>query len=135
MLIRYLACMALAAHFYGLPPRVLPSIQRVEGGNRGVIRADANGSADLGVMQVNTLWVEPVAVFSHLPRAVVYQRLVFDPCYNIFIAGAITKTYLIEAHGNLMRAIGFYHSHMPSLGDEYQRKVLQAARQLFQGGR
>ncbi|HEX3984149.1 MAG TPA: lytic transglycosylase domain-containing protein [Acidisoma sp.] len=132
MPIRYLACMALAANFYALPPRVLPSIQHVEGGGAGAVRADANGSADLGVMQVNTIWLHPLSAYSGLAEDVVYQRLVNDPCFNIAAAAAIMRTYLNEAHGDLLKAVGYYHSHTAVLGEEYEQQVLHAARELFQ---
>jgi soluble lytic murein transglycosylase-like protein len=132
MAIRFLACMALVAHLYALPPRVLPSIQHVEGGDAGVIRPDANGTEDLGVMQVNTIWLHPLAVYSGFPESVVYRRLVEDPCFNIAASGAILRTYLNEAHGDLMKAVGYYHSHTAVLSEEYVQQVLRAARQLFQ---
>ena len=37
MAIPYLACMLSVAAFYGLPPRVLPAIQAVEGGQVGTV--------------------------------------------------------------------------------------------------
>jgi hypothetical protein len=132
MPIRYLACMALVANVYALPPRVLPSIQHVEGGETGFVRADANGTADLGVMQVNTIWLRPLSAYSGLAEEVVYRRLVNDPCFNIAAAGAIMRTYLNEAHGDLLKAVGYYHSHTAVLSEEYEQQVLRAARELFQ---
>ena len=44
MAVPYLACMALVASIYHLPPRVLPSIQRIEGGRPGLVSPNANGS-------------------------------------------------------------------------------------------
>ena len=61
MSIPLLACMAGAAAFYHLPPRVLPSIQAVEGGAIGVVHLNSDGSQDLGIMQVNTSWVTKLA--------------------------------------------------------------------------
>lgn len=132
MPIRYLACMALVANLYGLPPRVLPSIQQVEGGTPGLVRPDSNGSADLGVMQVNTIWLRPLALYSGRSEADVYAHLVDDPCFNIAAAGAIFRTYLNEAHGDLLKAVGFYHSHTAVLSADYAQQVLRAARELFQ---
>ena len=57
MSIPLLACMAGAAAFYHLPPRVLPSIQAVEGGAIGAVHLNSDGSQDLGLMQINTSWV------------------------------------------------------------------------------
>ena len=68
MAVPFLACMALVASVYHLPPRVLPAIQAVEGGVPGSVSHNADGSDDLGVMQVNTLWLAPLARVSRLRR-------------------------------------------------------------------
>ncbi len=131
MTVPYLACMALVASIYHLPPRVLPSIQAVEGGAPGAISRNTDGSADLGVMQVNTLWIPALARYAGLPAPVVQARLIAWPCFNIAAAGAILRVYLDEAKGDLMRAIGFYHSHTPALAGPYQARVRDAATILF----
>jgi Transglycosylase SLT domain len=131
MAVPYLACMAAAAAFYHLPPRVLPSIQAVEGGQPGLVQMNSNQTADLGVMQVNTIWVQPLAQYAHMSPSVVMARLKSDPCFNIAAAAAIMRYALTEAHGNLMVAIGYYHSHTPTLSQEYQQKVMAAAMAMF----
>jgi hypothetical protein len=123
--------MASVAAFYHLPPRVLPAIHQVEGGQIGVIHQNSDGSQDLGVMQVNTRWVQKLAYYTGLPPYVVFWRLRDDGCFNIAVAGAIMRTYLDEAHGNLMLAIGDYHSHTPVLNQAYQAMVLHSAVDLF----
>ena len=127
----YLACMAMVAQFYHLPPRVLPSIQAVEGGGRGSISRNTNGSDDFGVMQVNSIWLQPLAQANHMSEAVVRARLIDNPCFNIAAAGAIMRVYLNETGGNLMRAVGNYHSHTPDRNAAYQLKVRIAAMQMF----
>ena len=122
--------MVVVAHFYGLPPRALPAIQAVERGFPGAVHHDADGSADLGVMQVNTSWTAPLARVTRLPPATVRARLIADPCFNIAAAGAILRAYLGVTH-NLMQAIGDYHSHTPALNLAYQHRVLAAAGRLF----
>ncbi|MBW4025157.1 MAG: lytic transglycosylase domain-containing protein [Proteobacteria bacterium] len=131
MAIPFLACMALVASIYHLPPRVLPSIQSIEGGHPGTISVNRDGSDDLGVMQINTRWIRPLAVYTARPEAEVRRRLIDDPCYTIAAAGLILRTYLAEDHGNLMRAIGDYHSHTRMLNLDYQAKVMRAAEELF----
>jgi soluble lytic murein transglycosylase-like protein len=131
MSVPFLACMAAAAAFYHLPPRVLPSIQAVEAGKPGSVRINTNGSADLGLMQVNTIWLEPLAGLARMNPEAVADRLVNDPCFNIAASAAILRFYLTESHGNLMAAIGYYHSHTPGLGAVYQDKVVAAATALF----
>src|SRR5580692_5795362 len=131
MSIPLLACMASVAAFYHLPPRVLPSIQAVEGGAVGTVHPDADGSQDLGIMQVNTRWVQRLAQVAHMTPNSVRVRLIDDGCFNIAAAGAIMRTYLHETAGDLMLAVGYYHSHTPTLNQDYQAKVLASAYRLF----
>ena len=134
MAIPFLACMALVASIYNLPPRVLPSIHAIEGGAAGTVSDNRNGSQDLGVMQVNTIWIDPLVVYTRKPAALVRERLIGDPCYNIAAAGAILRTYLMQDHGDLMQAIGDYHSHTPLLNLGYRSEVMHAAEALFMAG-
>ena len=131
MAVPFLACMALAAQLYALPPRVLPSIQAVEGGGPGTVHRNADGSADLGIMQINTLWLAPLSRYTRLDPAEVRDRLLYRPCFNIAAAGLILRTYLDETRGDLMRAVGNYHSHTPLLNQRYQAKVRGAAAAMF----
>ncbi len=127
----YLACMLAAAQVHQLPPRVLPSIQRVEAGRPGAISRNFNGSADLGVMQVNTLWIPHLAKAWNLPHEEVARRLIDDPCFNVVAAAAIVRIYLTEARGDVVRAVGYYHSHTPERATRYQMKVMRASVVLF----
>jgi hypothetical protein len=129
--IPFLSCMAAAAAFYHLPPRVLPSIQVVEGGRPALVQPNTNGTADLGLMQINTIWIGPLAHYAHMQPTAVIDRLLHDSCFNIYASAVIMRVYLNEANGNLMVAIGHYHSHTPALSMEYQEKVLGAAGALF----
>ena len=123
--------MAAAAAFYHLPPRVLPSIQAVEGGRPALIQPNTNGTFDLGLMQINTIWIGSLARYAHMTGPAVTDRLLHDPCFNIANSAAIVRVCLTEAHGNLMVAIGYYHSHTPARSMAYQQKVLGAAGALF----
>jgi hypothetical protein len=131
MPVPYLACMLAVSQFYHLPPRVLPSIQVVEAGHPGTISRNFNGSADLGVMQVNTRWVPEIARAWHMTPREVAGRLISDPCFNIAAAGAIMRIYLDESHGNVVQAVGYYHSHTPELASWYQVRVIRASFVLF----
>ena len=135
MPVPFLPCMALVAQIYSLPPRVLPSIQRVEGGASGLASRNANGSEDLGVMQINTLWLPYLSRYTRLEPAEVRSRLLQRPCFNIAAAGLIMRIYLDETGGDLMRAVGNYHSHTQALNQSYQAKVLRSASTLFEAAR
>lgn len=132
MSIPFLSCMALVAQLYNLPPRVLPSIQRVEGGRPGLVSLNRNGSEDYGVMQVNSIWLDDLSRYTKLDKAVVRERLITRPCFNIAASGLIMRTYLDQADGNLMQAVGNYHSHTPVHHNSYRARVMDAAKVLFQ---
>ncbi len=134
MAVPYLACMGLVASIYHLPPRVLPAIQAVEGGSPGIVHQNGNSTEDLGVMQVNTIWLLPLSRYTHTSVATVYTRLRNEPCYNVAAAGAIMRTYLDETRGDLMRAVGNYHSHTAAYNAAYQMLVMQSAQRLFVTG-
>jgi Transglycosylase SLT domain len=131
MAVPYLACMAFVASVYHLPPRVLPSIQAVEGGAAFVVHHNSDASDDLGVMQINTRWLPALSAYFELPIDTVRARLLSAPCFNIAAGGAVLNYYLGEAHGDLMRAIGYYHSHTPLLNQQYQVQVVHSAMRLF----
>jgi hypothetical protein len=131
MSIPFLACMLAASQFHHLPPRALPSIQAVEGGHVGEVSRNTNGTEDLGLMQVNTLWIAPIARHIGASEAIVRQRLIADGCFNVAVAAAILRIQLNETRGDLIRAIGYYHSHTPERSSAYQAKVLESARKLF----
>jgi soluble lytic murein transglycosylase-like protein len=127
----YLACMLQASQFYTLPPRVLPSIQAVEGGAPGTVHQNTDGSADLGVMQVNTRWVQPIARRIHDAPDNVAARLTNDACFNIAAAALILRGYLNETHDDLMEAVGDYHSHTRLLNLAYRTQVVAVAAAMF----
>ena len=135
MAVPWLACMIAVAQYYHLPPRVLPSIHAVEGGAPGTVSRNTNGTQDLGVMQVNTTWVPHLSGIARMRPDAVRARLIDDPCFNIAAAGVIMRTYLNEARGDVVRAVGYYHSHTPEYAIPYQYKVIDAAAGLFGGPR
>lgn len=133
-MIPYLKCMLVVAATAGLPPRVLPVIQSLEGGAPGLVHQDANGTADLGVMQVNTIWVPALAARARLSQAETRNRLINDSCFNIAAAALILRGYLAETHGALLPAVGDYHSHTPALNGSYTALAIRRAGEMFAGG-
>jgi hypothetical protein len=131
MVIPYIKCMLVVASTVGLPPRVLPVLQAIEGGQVGMVRENENGTADLGVMQVNTIWIPPLAARAGLSEAETRRRLIEEPCFNIAAAAVIMRTYLAETGGALLPAIGDYHSHSKDLNAAYQAQALRTAQSLF----
>lgn len=119
-----LACFAVVSAFYRLPPKVLPAIQRIEAGHSGSIGHNRNGTDDLGVMQVNSAWLPELARHTGVPQSRLRIALIRQNCFNIAVAGAILRIYLNEAHGDVVMAIGYYHSHTPGRREAYAMRVL-----------
>jgi hypothetical protein len=131
-MIAYLKCMLVVAATVGLPPRVLPTIQAIEGGSVGAVHINANNTTDLGVMQVNSIWVPALAARTHLTESQTRERLIGDPCFNIAAAALILRAYFVESHGVWLRAIGDYHSHTPPLNMAYGILAERTAKRLFE---
>jgi hypothetical protein len=123
--------MLLVANTFGLPPRVLPAIQMVERGTVGLASRNSNGTEDLGVMQINTIWIPVFGPQIGLSPEAMRDRLLNRPCFNIAIAGAILSMHMRETQGDLAQAIGNYHSRTPVLNARYQAKVGAAVEKMF----
>ena len=119
-----LACIAAVAAFYHLPLTTLVAIQKVEAGRLGLVRSNKDGSQDLGPMQINTRWLRPLARQTNLPAARLRQALISDACFNVAVGGAVLRLDLNARKGDLLEAIGDYHSHTPGLHEAYQARVL-----------
>jgi hypothetical protein len=57
--------------------------------------------------------------------------LIGDACTSIAVAGTILDLYRIQERGDLMAAIGDYHSHTPLLNAAYRGAVIARASALF----
>jgi hypothetical protein len=117
--------MAAVAAFYQLPPQALPAIYRVENGRAGYVQRNRNGTEDIGSMQINSLWLPILAHSTGLAPRRLRSALIRQDCFNVAVAGAILRIYLNEAGDDLVRAIGYYHSHTPALREAYQMRVLR----------
>jgi soluble lytic murein transglycosylase-like protein len=126
--------MLVVAAATALPPRVLPVLQNIEGGRVGAVHQNANHTQDYGVMQVDSIWLPAIAMRAGYSEHETEAKLISDPCFNIAAAALILRTYLNEAHGQLLTAIGDYHSHTPALNSTYQALAETTADRLFSKG-
>ncbi|WP_231869484.1 MULTISPECIES: lytic transglycosylase domain-containing protein [Acetobacter] len=122
----WMACLIATASAYHIPQPVLTGIYHVEGGTVGTVAHNKNGTDDLGVMQINTSWIPVLSYATGLPSAEVKSRLINDGCFNVAMSGGIFDIYRHEAHGNIWKAVGYYHSHTTPLALGYQAQVLSA---------
>ncbi|MEO1767700.1 lytic transglycosylase domain-containing protein [Thiobacter sp. AK1] len=113
----FAACFNDAAARYRVPPSLLMAISRVEsGGNPNAVSRNADGSYDIGHMQINSRWL-PV-----LQRYGITERNLFDACTNTYV-GAWILAQNIHRLGYGWDAIGAYNASSPSKRMAYARKV------------
>ncbi len=116
------ACLLQAAQLQHVPPAVILTVLKVEGGHVGTVSKNTNGSEDLGPMQVNTsAWLKPVASmhFGGDTKAA-YEALRDNGCYNIHVGTWILRQAIDEAGGNIYEGIGLYNSHTTKYKVRYQ---------------
>jgi len=114
------ACFEEAAARYRLPSALLKAISRVESSGRpGAINRNADGSHDIGHMQINSRWLPVLQPYG------ISADSLFDPCINTYV-GAWILARNIARLGYGWDAIGAYNAASPSKRIAYARKVAAA---------
>lgn len=107
-------CFQEAGSRYHVSPWLLWSIAKVESGlDPSAINQNRNGTVDVGLMQVNSIWAEQLGkTWDHLD----------DPCTNV-MAGAWILNRCVQDYGYTWKAVGCYHSRTPERRDAYALKI------------
>ena len=127
----FAACLLLAAQNQGVPPAVLTGIMQVEGGRAGLEAGpNKNGTYDLGVMQINTLWLDELSKHWGVSKYTARRWVRDDSCINIEVAAWVLRRKIDEAGGSLTRGIAYYHSATPRYGNKYARKVISTMNRM-----
>jgi soluble lytic murein transglycosylase-like protein len=119
-------CLMAAAAHHAVDPALLHAIAVVESGldPRAVNRANANGSRDIGLMQINSAWLPA------LSRWGITEERLYEPCISAYV-GAWILAGNIARHGRTWRAVGAYNAVTPSRQLAYVRRV---QKQLLKSG-
>lgn len=122
------SCVMEAAAIYELPPKLIVSIIKVEGGKIGTVSNNKNNTQDLGIMQINTgAWLNIISrAHFNGNRTLAYQQLRDNGCYNIHIGSWILRRSIDQGNGDFWYGVGRYHSATPVHNIRYQAKVKQA---------
>lgn len=114
----YDACFSSASTRFGVDKRMLVAIAKTESSlnPRAVGPANANGSYDMGIMQINTFWVPTLA------RLGISKEELMSACTNIHV-GAWILAHNISRHGATWKAVGAYNATTPSKQVVYVNKV------------
>lgn len=74
-------CFNEAGKMYKVPPMLLQAIAWVESRyDKNAKNHNTNGSVDMGVMQINSLWLDPLSEYG------VERKHLYNACYNISVA-------------------------------------------------
>ena len=113
-------CWEQAARRHQVNPHLLVAIAEVESGLRPVaIGRNTYGSIDIGLMQINSLWLP------ELRRHGIVPRDLLDPCVSVHV-GAWVLAQKMRVHGNTWTAVGAYNAGSAMLRERYARKVIEA---------
>jgi len=108
-------CFEEAGRLYGVNPRLLQGIARVESGlNPSAVNRNRNGTVDLGLMQINSFWLNTLGTSS--------RELIDKPCYNVMV-GAWILSDCLDRHGKTWKAIGCYNATSHDKRVNYSWKI------------
>ncbi|GAC1632180.1 MAG: hypothetical protein NVS9B10_26360 [Nevskia sp.] len=120
-------CLSRMAARFGVPQALLAAVREQEGGRVGGWNANADGSFDYGIMQINSRWLPQLELQGYSAKVLTY-----DACASIAAGAWILSNALADAgvwrkdaadpHA-YWRAVGRYHSRTPSLNRAYAEGV------------
>lgn len=111
------ACWEAAAARYGVDVRLLYAIAKTESSiNPRAVNRNANGSYDVGLMQINSSW------FPQLKRHGIEERHLYDPCVSLQVGAWILAQNLRRLRDPWL-AVGAYNSPTPARARAYALKV------------
>lgn len=114
-------CFKAASDRYGVPEWLLWSVAKVESDyNSRAYNVNKNGSADIGLMQINTAWLPALKKYG------IEREHLWDACTSVQI-GAWVLAQNVQTHGWNWKAIGAYNAKTEWKRNRYAWKVYRAA--------
>ncbi len=116
-------CLSMAAKKQRLPEEILWAIRIGEGGRRGTVSRNTDGSVDVGVMQINSIHFQKFqAKYGVKPSWLVYGN-----CMSMYAAAYILRNE-INRTGDFWMGVGSYNSRTPSKNHAYQVRIKEILR-------
>jgi soluble lytic murein transglycosylase-like protein len=110
-------CFQDAGREYAISPVLLETLAKVESNlNPNALNKNANGSIDIGLMQINSSWM------SRLGRRA--EDLLSDPCANV-MAGAWVLRHCLDTYGYTWQAVGCYNATSSGRRVNYAWKIFR----------
>lgn len=109
-------CFAEAAWRHGVAEELLRAIATHESGfDAGAVGYNADGSRDIGLMQINTWWLP------RLERYGIREEHLLEPCLNVHV-GAWILAGNIRQYGYTWTAVGAYNAGTAATKDAAWRR-------------
>lgn len=124
------ACIHQAAQGSAWLEKTLWGLRDQEAGWIGADIVNANGTHDLGVLQVNSAWIPRLSELTGRSADLVRNWLRFDPCFNAQAARWIFISAL-KRNGEFWKAVGVYHSPTGWRQQRYMASVAGHLRRRF----
>ncbi len=112
-------CINRAAIRYAVPAKVIISVLAIEGGEKGTVHSNQNGTEDLGPMQINSTWLPQFERFQ-----ITREDLINNPCLNVNV-GAWILSQKIKEGKYYWQGVAGYHSFTPQLNANYKNKLIE----------
>jgi soluble lytic murein transglycosylase-like protein len=119
-------CISRSAVHFGINPLLVQAVINVEGGGTSANK-NSNGTLDYGTMQIND--VKFPEVKQRFPT-VTKQELTHDRCINVAVGTWVLYDHAANS-GSVWKAIAWYNSKTPGVGDAYRNKVLREYQKLI----
>jgi len=117
-------CFEHAAQRYGVPTVLLQAIALQESGGRATaINVNRNGSRDIGLMQINSGWLNTLA------RHGISERDLFDPCVSALVGAWILANNFTRL-GYTTQGLGAYNAVSPDKRERYAAQVLRRVERM-----
>jgi len=118
-------CWDRAGKIYGVDPWLLMAVAKVESNfNRNAININKNKSVDIGMMQINTIWLPTLNKYG------ITKQDLLHPCTSIFV-GAWIMAQNLRKFGYNYDGIGAYNSPKNiKIRRNYAKKVHKAYHEI-----
>lgn len=123
-------CIVASAEVYRVPPVLLVILLNVEGGVPGAVHPNANGTVDIGPMQINQIWLPALAQHFHASQRATYAAIKDNFCANVAAGAWILHRSIRDAGGDLWGGVAYYHSRTPTYEFAYLGAVLREVHRL-----
>jgi soluble lytic murein transglycosylase-like protein len=113
----YSFCFEEAGKLYEISPVLLRSIAKAESGfNPSATHRNANGTYDIGLMQINSAWIGTLGLTD--------GALLSDACLNVR-AGAYILKDCVSRYGYTWPAVGCYNASSPGKRSRYAWRIFE----------